>query len=153
MTREEAIEILCIALEEANKRHPEWYYDIIHCAAVMNEEAGEAIRAALNYTYEDGSLDDFIYEVAQTGAVAIKMLMNLSKDNLPKKFKQFKEREYTKEERERIKIKSLEWLHNLDSDDQNELEKTKEEIDNTKSCVDGLGHVYYDDFLMAHLKK
>ncbi len=146
MTKEEAINILCMALNEADKKHSEWYSDIIHCAAVLNEEAGEAIKAALNYTYEDSSLDDFIYEVAQSGAMAIKILMNLPQDHLPKKFKQYKEP--TKEEIKRIKTKSLEWLHNLDSDDQNELEETKEEIntvneiDNTKSCVDGLGHVY-----------
>ncbi len=115
MTREEAIEILNIALEEANKKHPEWYYDIIHCAAVMNEEAGEAIRAALNYTYEDSSLEDFICEVAQTGAMAIKILMNLPQDHFPNKFKQFKEKEYTEEENEIHKSKSLEWLHSLDN--------------------------------------
>ncbi len=89
MTREKAIKILCIALDEANKKHPEWYDDIIHCSAVMGEEAGEAIRAALNYTYENSSFDDFIYEVAQTGAMAIKILMNLPKEHLPKKFKQY----------------------------------------------------------------
>lgn len=116
MTREEAIEILNIALDEANKKHPEWYYDIIHCAAVMNEEAGEAIRAALNYTYENASLEDFICEVAQTGAMAIKILINVPQDNLPNKFKQYnREREYIEEENENHKSKSLEWFHSLDN--------------------------------------
>jgi hypothetical protein len=139
MTREEAIEILNIALDEANRKHPEWYYDIIHCASVMGEEAGEAIRAALNYTYEDNLLEDFICEVAQTGAMAIKILMNLPQDHLPNKFKQYNSltwsniakkitgNEEKEEENENHKSKSLEWLHSLDDKSDQISKETCEE--------------------------
>ena len=61
----------------ACKKHPHWPEDIIHAVSIMNEESGESIRAALNYVYEEGNLDDLKKELIQTGAMAVRCLINL----------------------------------------------------------------------------
>ena len=61
----------------AEKLHPYWPTDIIHQVSIMNEEAGESIRAALNYMYHDGELDDVIEELIQTAAMCIRCLEHL----------------------------------------------------------------------------
>jgi len=64
-------------LRKAKEKHPEFPTDPIHQVAVMLEEAGEAMRAVLQYVYEDGSLDDVKEELAQTGAMCIRVLDNI----------------------------------------------------------------------------
>ena len=61
----------------ACKIHPHWPEDPIHAVSIMNEEAGESIRAALNYVYEDGSLEDLKKELIQTAAMCIRALINI----------------------------------------------------------------------------
>lgn len=61
----------------ACKKHILWPEDIIHQVAIMQEEAGEATRASLNYVYENGSLEDLRKELIQTGAMVIRCLINL----------------------------------------------------------------------------
>lgn len=61
----------------ACKKHQFWPEDIIHQVAIMQEEAGEATRASLNYVYEDGSLEELRKELVQTGAMVIRCLINL----------------------------------------------------------------------------
>ena len=57
--------------------HPYWPDDIIHAVSIMNEESGESIRAALNYEYEDQSIEEIKKEVIQTAAMCIRVLVNL----------------------------------------------------------------------------
>lgn len=40
-------------LAASRKKHPTWPRDIIHAAAVVAEESGELIRAALQAHYEE----------------------------------------------------------------------------------------------------
>lgn len=61
----------------ASEKHPNWPADQIHAAGIVVEESGEAMRAALQYEYENGSLDEVREEVIHTGATAARMLFNL----------------------------------------------------------------------------
>ena len=67
-------------LDELNRaivKYPEWPDDIIHQAAIVTEEAGELIRAALNHSYHDDSIEEVKKEAIQTAAMAIRFLRNL----------------------------------------------------------------------------
>jgi hypothetical protein len=64
----------------ASEKHPNWPADQIHAAGIVVEESGEAMRAALIYEYENGSLDEIREEVIHTGATAARMLFNLPKE-------------------------------------------------------------------------
>jgi NTP pyrophosphatase (non-canonical NTP hydrolase) len=45
--------------------------------AILAEEAGEVVKASLDMTYDGGSVEDVRTELAQTGAMCIRMLVNL----------------------------------------------------------------------------
>lgn len=81
METDEAVDLLLAELAIAIHKHPEWHgrKDFIHGAAIMCEEAGESIQAALELTYGGprGTLEQFRREVAQTGAMALRILINL----------------------------------------------------------------------------
>ena len=61
----------------SEEKHPDWPEDLIHQAAIVAEEAGELVQAAMQHRYENGSLDRIRKEATQTGAMAIRLLMNL----------------------------------------------------------------------------
>jgi hypothetical protein len=77
MTKKDAITLILDELERATKKHPEWPKDTIHQAAIVEEEAGELIRASLNNMYEHGSCTEMQSEAVQVGAMAIRFLINL----------------------------------------------------------------------------
>jgi len=56
------------------KKHGGMPDDIIHSVAVMCEESGEAIQAAIQFTYEGGSIENVREELIQTGAMCLKAL-------------------------------------------------------------------------------
>jgi hypothetical protein len=72
-----AIDEIKHELEKATTQHPYWPDDIIHQVSIMNEEAGESIRAALNCVYHGDSFDDILKELVQTGAMVLRCLINL----------------------------------------------------------------------------
>lgn len=76
MTKQEAIRLINIELKNAIAKYPEWPTDIIHAAAVVNEEAGELIRACLNHSYHGADEADVQREAIQTAAMAIRFIMN-----------------------------------------------------------------------------
>jgi hypothetical protein len=47
----------------------------VHGAAIVAEEAGEALKTALEAHYENGSFDRIIEETIQTGAMALRYLL------------------------------------------------------------------------------
>lgn len=63
----------------ASALHPTWPTDPIHAAAIVAEEAGEAVRAALRLTYEGGSAEELRTELIQTAATAIRAIENFGK--------------------------------------------------------------------------
>lgn len=64
-------------LDKAEKKHPEWPKDVIHAVAIMQEESGEAIRAAIQYQLASGKKEEIKKELIQTAAMCFRCLKNL----------------------------------------------------------------------------
>ncbi|MFW5871270.1 MAG: hypothetical protein ACOCVH_02160 [Verrucomicrobiota bacterium] len=64
-------------LLQAQYQFPAWPDDIIHGVAIMAEESGETVQAALLHTYEDGALDNVEKEAIQTAAMAIRLVTDI----------------------------------------------------------------------------
>lgn len=70
------VEQILNELEKAEKKHPQWPTDVIHAAAIIAEESGELVRAALQWNYEDGNQDELKKEAIQTAAMCIRFLQH-----------------------------------------------------------------------------
>lgn len=70
--------IIAIATElgSAEIKHPVWPEDQIHGAAIVGEEAGELLQAALKFRYEKGRYYQMHREAVQVGATALRFLTN-----------------------------------------------------------------------------
>jgi NTP pyrophosphatase (non-canonical NTP hydrolase) len=77
LTIKEAIILILDELARAGKKFPSWPEDQIRAAAILAEEAGETIKAALAFEYQRGSLEELKKEAIQTGAMSIRLLLNL----------------------------------------------------------------------------
>ena len=77
MTHEDLLDLIFFELKKAEQQHPGWPDDPVHGVAIMVEEAGEAMQAALNLFYRNGSVEKLRKELAQTGAMAIRALLHL----------------------------------------------------------------------------
>lgn len=64
-------------LKYAETKHPDFAKDLVHKAAVLAEEAGEAVRATLLHEYEGGDIEEVKIELLQTAAVCIRILKEL----------------------------------------------------------------------------
>lgn len=78
MNNSEITELIQLELQKAVKKHPVWPADIIHAIAILVEEAGEALKAALEFVYEDGKPDALIKELLHTGAMVYRCLTNIN---------------------------------------------------------------------------
>ena len=70
------IEEIRLELVRAKNKHPDWPEDVIHCAAIVSEESGELIRAAIQFKYENGTQEEMRKEAIQTATMAIRFLLN-----------------------------------------------------------------------------
>ena len=64
-------------LLKAEEKFPWWPEDIIHAAAILQEECGELIRASLQYYYQGGSIEKVKKEMLQTGAMVFRFAIGL----------------------------------------------------------------------------
>jgi NTP pyrophosphatase (non-canonical NTP hydrolase) len=77
MNLSEAIGLVVTELRAAIDKHPAWPDDQVHASAILAEEAGEVVRAAIDHEWAGGPTKDIRKEAAQAGAMAIRLLMNL----------------------------------------------------------------------------
>jgi len=61
----------------AAQQHPGWPEDLVHQAAIVAEEAGELVQAALDATYHGGSRERMQQEALQVAAMAVRLLWDL----------------------------------------------------------------------------
>ncbi len=78
MTHDEIFELVKDEVKRAENKWPKYYSDVIHAAAIINEEAGETIQAALDYTYDSGSIEKVKTEAIQTAATCFRLLGNIN---------------------------------------------------------------------------
>jgi hypothetical protein len=72
-----AVSDIVAELEQAERKFPGFPTDPVHAAAIIVEEAGELQQAALQFTYEGGGFDCLYKEAVQTGAMALRFLLNI----------------------------------------------------------------------------
>ena len=71
--------LVCIwgELNNAKEKHPKWPKDKIHAAAIVGEEADELLRAAIQAVYENAPFYNMHKEAIQTGAMALRFLLEV----------------------------------------------------------------------------
>ncbi|WP_447881903.1 hypothetical protein [Serratia fonticola] len=78
----EAIEIavtdMIVEYHSACGKQSDWPTDAVHAAAILGEESGKTIQAALNFHYGNGDVENMVDEATQTGAMAIRFIINAS---------------------------------------------------------------------------
>lgn len=77
MTDIVALNLVVDELARAEHKYPHWPVDVIHQVSIVQEESGEAIRAAIQYEYQGGSIDNIRHELIQTAAMCLRCLKNL----------------------------------------------------------------------------
>lgn len=69
-------------LQSAREKHPNWPKDLIHRAAIVGEEAGELLQAALQYKYEKGQYYKQHVEAMHTAATCLRFLVETPEKKL-----------------------------------------------------------------------
>jgi NTP pyrophosphatase (non-canonical NTP hydrolase) len=64
-------------LRRAEKIHPDFPKDIVYQCAIMIEEAGETMKAVLDFKSNKVQLEEVKKEAIQTGAMILRFLKNL----------------------------------------------------------------------------
>lgn len=85
MTFEKFTELVAAEVLRAEQLHPGWPEDIVHAAAILAEEAGEVVKAALQSYYAEAFASDIRTEAIQTAAMCFRLLLNLDNDTREKK--------------------------------------------------------------------
>lgn len=77
----EVFNALLRELQKAELKHPDFPSDPYRQIAILGEEYGEAVQALNNLTFHGGSWEKFDLELRHTGAMVIRMLINLDCSN------------------------------------------------------------------------
>ena len=64
-------------LHRAEMKFPGWPEDVVHAAAIVGEESGELIEAALDAYYGRGDIETVRKEAIQTAAMSVRLLIHL----------------------------------------------------------------------------
>ena len=72
--KQETLSLIEQEIYRAKKKNGGLPKDKIHQAAIVVEEAGELIRAALNYRYEGGTIKQIRKEAVHTAATCVRLL-------------------------------------------------------------------------------
>jgi len=77
-TSEDLLEAIFKELRYAEKKFPGWPTDVVHAAAIVAEEAGELVQAALDWNYHrEEWTTKMEKEAAQTAAMAMRFLFGI----------------------------------------------------------------------------
>lgn len=63
----------------AEKVFPGWPSDVVHAAAIVAEECGELVKAAIDFHYGRGCKGVLQNEAVQTGAMVYRFLMDIER--------------------------------------------------------------------------
>jgi len=67
-----------VEYDRACEKFPKWPRDEVHGAAIVGEESGELLQAALDHRYyREKSYDKMRKEAIQTGAMVIRFLLEI----------------------------------------------------------------------------
>lgn len=77
MTQKQIIDVIVKEIKRAEKKHPNWPKDKIYASAIVCEESGELIRAAVQYEMDNGREYEVFKEAIHTAATCIRLLKNL----------------------------------------------------------------------------
>ena len=77
MKIETALAMVMSECVRAEALHPVWPKDPVHQMAILCEESGEALQAALNFKERKGSKKNMVTEAVHTAATAIRFLKNV----------------------------------------------------------------------------
>ena len=75
-------------MDRAEAKFPGWPVDPIHGAAIVAEEAGEALQAALDYYYDRSDERPLRKELIHTAAMALRFLKNFDITMLAQKHRE-----------------------------------------------------------------
>jgi len=75
MNLNDALGLVMRELMLAQRKHPTWPADPVYQSAIVQEEAGELGKAALQHVQEGHPREKMAVEAAHTAAVAIRFLM------------------------------------------------------------------------------
>lgn len=66
-------------LHRAQEKYDNMGIDMVHAAAVVAEESGELVRAALQHYYDRAPVDAVVTEATQTAAMGIRFILEYNK--------------------------------------------------------------------------
>ncbi len=77
MDEEDVFALIKKELTRAESKHNVWPTDQIYAAAVVIEEAGETMKAAVQYEMEGGSIEEIEKEAIQTAATCVRLVKHI----------------------------------------------------------------------------